>query len=182
MEFFPPFVNQPNSCFEYHILWYLIIGGNYQDHNDNNIFLLRWNRHYLFLKHCLSYVLMKTIVNFMFNGIVDEALVDDGIKFICFSTTSFVTRFISYTSTSLGQNSIHYYLLFVLKFVIWAMMQSCEPKALNHEPWTYFLFYFFIHMLHIDFSSKWISFLCFILIAFPLWLHSHFQSLYPYFI
>jgi hypothetical protein len=39
----------------------------------------------------------------MFNGIVDEAMVnDDGIKFVHFFVTSFVIKFISYTTTNLG--------------------------------------------------------------------------------
>jgi hypothetical protein len=57
----------------------------------------------------------------MFNGIVDEAMVNDGIGFFHFSTTSFVIGFISYTTTSLGQNSIHYSLFFVFKFVVWVV-------------------------------------------------------------
>jgi hypothetical protein len=35
--------------------------------------------------------------------------------------TSFVIKFISYTTTNLGWNSIHYYLLFVFKFVVWVV-------------------------------------------------------------
>jgi hypothetical protein len=30
------------------------------------------------------------VVDFMFNGIVDEAMVNDGIRFVRFSMTSFV--------------------------------------------------------------------------------------------
>jgi hypothetical protein len=55
----------------------------------------------------------------MFNGIVDEAMVNDGTRFVCFSMTSFVIGFLSCTTISLGQNSIHYYLLFIFNFVVW---------------------------------------------------------------
>jgi hypothetical protein len=51
----------------------------------------------------------------MFNGIVNQVAVNDGIGFVHFFVTSFVIGFISCT-TKLGQNSIHCYLLFVLKF------------------------------------------------------------------
>jgi len=61
---------------------------------------------------------MKTIIDFMFNGIANEATVNDGIGFVRFSATSFVTKFISCTTTSLGLNSIYCYLLFVFKFVV----------------------------------------------------------------
>ncbi len=49
--------------FEHHIPKYLTMGGKCQDHIDNNNFLLRC----LLFKHHFSYVLMRTIVNFMFN-------------------------------------------------------------------------------------------------------------------
>jgi hypothetical protein len=35
----------------------------------------------------------------MFNGIADETMVNDGIGFVRFSTTSFVIEFISCTTT-----------------------------------------------------------------------------------
>jgi hypothetical protein len=57
----------------------------------------------------------------MFNGIANEAMVNDGTGFVCFSMTYFVIGFISCTTTSLGQNSIHNYLLFVFKFVVWVI-------------------------------------------------------------
>jgi hypothetical protein len=57
----------------------------------------------------------------MFNGITDEAMLNDGTKFVLVSVTSFVIKFISYNTTSLGQNSIHYYFLFVFKFVVWVV-------------------------------------------------------------
>jgi hypothetical protein len=38
----------------------------------------------------------------MLNRIVDETPVDDGTGFIRFSTTYFVTKFISYTTTNMG--------------------------------------------------------------------------------
>jgi hypothetical protein len=104
--------------FTYHILWYLTTSSNYQDHVDNDILFFGCNRHYLFLEHCMSQVLMKIVVDFMFNRIANEAIVDDGIGFVCFFVTSFVTRFITCTTTNLGWNSIHYYLLFVFKFVV----------------------------------------------------------------
>jgi hypothetical protein len=46
-------------------------------------------------------------------------MIDDGTGFIRFSMTSFVIKFISCTTTSLAHNSIHYYLLFIFKFVVW---------------------------------------------------------------
>jgi hypothetical protein len=61
---------------------------------------------------------MKKIVDFMFNGIADKTLINDVTKFVCFSATPFVIGFISYTTISLGQNSIHCYFIFVFRFVI----------------------------------------------------------------
>jgi hypothetical protein len=60
---------------------------------------------------------MKVVINFMFNGIADEATVNDGIGIVYFFMTSFVIRFISCT-TRLCQNTIHCYLLFVFMFII----------------------------------------------------------------
>ncbi len=57
---------------------------------------------------------------FMVNGITNETTVNDGIGFVFFSATSFVTGFISCT-TKLGQNSIHYYFFFILKFIVWVV-------------------------------------------------------------
>jgi hypothetical protein len=71
-----------------------------------------------FLEHRLSYILMRIIVDFMFNEITNEATINDGTKFVGISLTSFVTKFISCTTINLGQNSILGYLLFVFKFVV----------------------------------------------------------------
>jgi hypothetical protein len=69
---------------EYHIFKYPTLGGYYQNHVDNNMVFLGCNHHYCFLEHCLSYVLMKVIINFMFNEIVDETTVNDGTIFVRF--------------------------------------------------------------------------------------------------
>jgi hypothetical protein len=106
---------------EYCIFKYLITSDNYQNHVDNNIFLHRCSRSYFFPEHHLSYILMRAIVDFMFNRIANETTINDGTKFVGFFVTSFVTRFISYTTTSLGQNSIHCYLVFVFNFVVWVL-------------------------------------------------------------
>jgi hypothetical protein len=34
---------------------------------------------------------MGTIIDFMFNGIANEAPINDGTTFICFSSTTFIT-------------------------------------------------------------------------------------------
>ncbi len=102
---------------EYHICGYLTMNGNYQNHVDSNIVLLGSSRHCLVFEHCLSDIFVRAIINFMFNRILDE-VINDGTRFVCFSMTSFVTRFISYTTTRLGRNSSHNYLL-VFKFVVW---------------------------------------------------------------
>ncbi len=93
------------------------MGGYYQNHVDNNIVLLGCSCHCLFLEHGLSCILIWVVIHFILNGITDEATINDGTIFIHFSVTSFVTRLSSCTN-KLGQNSIHYYLLFVLKFVV----------------------------------------------------------------
>jgi hypothetical protein len=54
----------------------------------------------------------------MFNEIADKTSINDETKFVHFSMTPLVIGFISNTTTSLGQNSIHYYLMFVFKFVV----------------------------------------------------------------
>ncbi len=74
-----------------------------------------------FLKHGVSYVLMRRVIY----KIINETFINDGTIFVCFSATSFVTGFISYMTTKLCQNSIHYYPIFVFKFVvrvIWILM------------------------------------------------------------
>jgi hypothetical protein len=73
---------------EYHIFGYLTMGGYYQDRVHNNIVLFGCNHCYLFLEHGMSYVLIMAIINFMFNGIVDETMVDDGTAFVHFFETS----------------------------------------------------------------------------------------------
>ncbi len=98
---------------EYHIFKYLIMGGYCQNHVDNNIILLGYSHCCLFPEHGLKYVLMRAIINFIFNGIIDEVVVNDGTRFVHFSMTSFVTGFISYT-TRLCQNSIHHYIFLSL--------------------------------------------------------------------
>jgi hypothetical protein len=65
---------------------------------------------------------MGTIIDFMFNGIINEALINDGTKFIHLFLATFITKFNSYTSTRLCQNSIHCYLFFVIKLVVWFVM------------------------------------------------------------
>jgi hypothetical protein len=50
----------------------------------------------------------------MFNGITKETPVDDETRFVCFSMTSFGTRFISCTTTNLGQNGIVFDLILSL--------------------------------------------------------------------
>jgi hypothetical protein len=95
----------------------LIVSGHCQNHVANNIVPFGCSRHCLFLEHGLSCVLIKAVVNFMFNGIADETTINDGIRCIHFSTTSFVTQLRSYTNR-LDQNSIHYYLFFILNFVV----------------------------------------------------------------
>ncbi len=52
--------------------------------------------------------------------IANEAMVNDGTRFVHFSVTSFLTRHNSCTNM-LGWNSIHYYFFFVLKFVVWVV-------------------------------------------------------------
>jgi hypothetical protein len=103
---------------EYHIFEYLTTCGYYQNHVNGNIVLLGCNHHCLFPKHGLSSILMQAIINFVFNGIANETMVNDGFGFVRLdSMTSFVTKNISYT-TKLCQNSIYYYLFFVLKLLI----------------------------------------------------------------
>jgi hypothetical protein len=75
------------------IFRYLITCGYYQNHVDNNIILLRCNYHYLSPKHGLSYVLMGAIINIMFNEIVNETIINDGTKFVCFFVCFFVITF-----------------------------------------------------------------------------------------
>jgi hypothetical protein len=86
---------------EYHIFGYLHVGGYYQNHVDSNTVLLGCSYHCLFLEHGLNCILMREVINFMFNGIVDEAVANDGTKFVCFYVTSFIIRFNSCT-TKLG--------------------------------------------------------------------------------
>jgi hypothetical protein len=105
---------------EYHIFEYLITGGYCQNHVDNNIVLFGCSRHYLSLEHGLNCILIRVVINFMCNGIADEMTINDGTKFLHFSTTSFVIGLNSYTSR-LGWNSNHCYLLFVLKFFVWVV-------------------------------------------------------------
>jgi hypothetical protein len=64
----------------------------------------------------MGYVLMRVVINVMFNGIENEVVVNDGIGFVCFFATSFVIGFISYT-TKLDRNSIHYYLFLSLSLL-----------------------------------------------------------------
>jgi hypothetical protein len=71
----------------------------------------------LFPKHHIGYILTKTIVDFMFNKTTNEALVNDGTRFVMWMT-SFVTNFISCTTTNLDRNFICYYPFFVFKFVV----------------------------------------------------------------
>ncbi len=110
------FVLERFFLFEYHIFGYIIMSGYCQNH-VNNIILFGFNCRHLFPEHGLRYVFMRAIINFMFNGITDEAMVNGETRFICFTLTSFLTRFISCT-TKLGQNSIHCYLLFIIKFLV----------------------------------------------------------------
>jgi hypothetical protein len=91
------------------------MGGNCQNH-VNNIVLFGCNCHCLFPKHGLTYVFMKAIINFMFKKFADEAMINDGTKFLYCSTTSFVTRFIS-CIIKLCWSSIHYYLLLFLSLL-----------------------------------------------------------------
>ncbi len=75
------------------------MGCNYQNNVDNNVFLLGCSHCYFFPKHHLNYILVKIVVDFMFNGIADETMVNDGTRFVRFSATSFVIEFISCTTT-----------------------------------------------------------------------------------
>ncbi len=102
---------------EYHFFGYLITNGYYQNHVDNNIILLGRNQHTLFLEQCMNCIFMKAVISFSFNNITNEVVVNDGIRFVRFFVTSFVIGFISCT-TKLCWNSIHFYLLFVFKFVV----------------------------------------------------------------
>jgi hypothetical protein len=45
---------------------------------------------------------MRIVIDFMFNKIVDEVMVKDGIGFVRFFATSFVIGLISYTTMNLG--------------------------------------------------------------------------------
>ncbi len=68
----------------------------------------------------------------MFNGIADEAMVNDGTGFVHLSMTSFVIRFISYTTTSLGRNFIHCYFLFVFKIpMLFRFQWQCSLECLD---------------------------------------------------
>jgi hypothetical protein len=58
------------------------MGGNCLDPIDNFIFFLGRSCCCLLLEHCISYIFIKTIVDFMLHKIANEALVDDGIGFI----------------------------------------------------------------------------------------------------
>jgi hypothetical protein len=60
---------------EYHIFKYLTVGGYYQNHVDNNIILLGCSCCYLFLEHGPCCVFIRVVINFMFNGIANDALV-----------------------------------------------------------------------------------------------------------
>ncbi len=77
---------------EYHIFEYLTWNGNLQNHVDNNIFLPRCSCHYLFPEHQLSCVFMRVIINFMFNIIIDETAINDGIKFVHISMMSLLSN------------------------------------------------------------------------------------------
>jgi len=74
------------------------VGGYCQNHVDNNIVLLRCSYHCLFLEHGLSYGLIRAIINCMFNGIRNEAAINDGTRFVCFSVIHFVIELSSYNS------------------------------------------------------------------------------------
>jgi hypothetical protein len=92
--------------------------GYCQNHVDGNIVLLGCNHYCLFPEHGLSSIFMRGIIIFLFNGIANEIMANDGTEFVRLdSTTSFAIKNISYT-TKLCQNSIYYYLIFVLKFII----------------------------------------------------------------
>lgn len=94
------------------------MGGYCQNHANSNIIFLTGGCHFLFLEHDLSCIFIQVVINFVFNKIVDEVAINDGTGFVCFSTNFVVTIFISYF-TRLCRNSIHNYLLFVLKFIVW---------------------------------------------------------------
>ncbi len=66
------------------------MGGNCQDHVHSNVFFLGCNHHCLSCKHRVSYVLVKIDVDFMFNGITNKTMIDDGTEIVCFFATSFV--------------------------------------------------------------------------------------------
>jgi hypothetical protein len=61
---------------------------------------------------------MKVVINFMFNKLINETTINDGIRFVYFSMTYFATRLFFCTTTSLYQNSIHYYFFSIFKFVV----------------------------------------------------------------
>jgi hypothetical protein len=95
----------------------LIANGYYQNHVDNNIVPFGCSHRCLFLEHGPRCVFIKVVINFMFNGIAYETIINDGTRCVRFSMTSFVTRLCSYTNR-FDQNSIHYNLFFILKFVV----------------------------------------------------------------
>jgi hypothetical protein len=45
---------------------------------------------------------MRIVIDFMFNKIANEAMVEDGTGFVRFFATSFVIGLISHTTTNLG--------------------------------------------------------------------------------
>ncbi len=109
---------------EYHIFEYLTVGGYYQNHVNNNIVLFGCSCHCFFLEHGLNCILIRVVINFMFNGIANEVTVIDGTKFVYFFATSFVIG-LSSSTNRLGWNSNHYYILFILRFVVrvvWILM------------------------------------------------------------
>jgi hypothetical protein len=105
---------------EYHIFEYLTMGNYYQNNVDRNIVLFGCSCRCIFLKHGLNYVHMRAIINFMFNGIIDEVVVNDGTKFVHFFVTSFVTGFyfLYHQVVPKFHSLLHF---FILKFVVWVV-------------------------------------------------------------
>ncbi len=69
------FVFERFFLLECHIFGYLIIGCNWKIHVDSHVFLLGCNHRYPFLEHGMNYVFMKTIIDFMFHRVRDEATI-----------------------------------------------------------------------------------------------------------
>jgi hypothetical protein len=91
---------------------------NYHNHVDD-IFFLGYSHHYLFCKQHLSCILMRIVVDFMFNGIVDKNINKWWNQICLFFRDPFCYQIYFLYHHQIGPNSIHCYLIFVFKFVVW---------------------------------------------------------------